>query len=84
MIVIACAGVFSWLITVNQVSAQMVELIQALALPAWLLMLAINVLLLVVGCLIDPLSAILLLTPLLLPMATAVGSIRCISASSSP
>lgn len=73
MIVIACAGVFSWLITVNRVSAQMVDLIQSMALPAWLLLLAINVLLLIVGCLIDPLSAILLLTPLLLPMAAAVG-----------
>lgn len=73
MIVIACAGVFSWLITVNQISAQMVQLMQDLALPAWVLLLAINLLLLIVGCLIDPLSAILLLTPLLLPMATAVG-----------
>jgi C4-dicarboxylate transporter DctM subunit len=73
MIVIACAGVFSWLITVNQISAQMVQVIQDLALPAWVLLLSINLLLLIVGCLIDPLSAILLLTPLLLPMATAVG-----------
>lgn len=73
MIVIACAGVFSWLITVNQISAQMVQVMQDLALPAWVLLLAINLLLLIVGCLIDPLSAILLLTPLLLPMATAVG-----------
>ena len=73
MIVIACAGVFSWLITVNQVSADLVQLIAALDMPAWLLLLAINILLLIVGCLIDPLSAILLLTPLLLPMAGAVG-----------
>jgi C4-dicarboxylate transporter DctM subunit len=73
MIVIACAGVFSWLITVNQISAQMVQVMQDLALPAWVLLLAINLLLLIVGCLIDPLSAILLLTPLLLPLATAVG-----------
>ncbi len=73
MIVIACAGVFSWLITVNQISTQMVMLIQQLALPSWVLLMAINVLLLIVGCLIDPLSAILLLTPLLLPMITAVG-----------
>ena len=73
MIVIACAGVFSWLITVNQISTQMVMLIQQLALPSWVLLIAINVLLLIVGCLIDPLSAILLLTPLLLPMITAVG-----------
>lgn len=73
MVVIACAGVFSWLITVNQISVQMVAVIQDLALPPWVLLLAINVLLLIVGCLIDPLSAILLLTPLLLPMITALG-----------
>jgi C4-dicarboxylate transporter DctM subunit len=73
MVVIACAGVFSWLITVNQVSAQLVALIQDMALAPWMLLLAINILLLIVGCLIDPLSAILLLTPLLLPMITALG-----------
>ncbi|MEE4014816.1 TRAP transporter large permease [Roseibium sp. FZY0029] len=73
MIVIACAGVFSWLITVNQVSGQLVALIDAMALQPWVLLLAINILLLIVGCLVDPLSAILLLTPLLLPLITAVG-----------
>jgi C4-dicarboxylate transporter DctM subunit len=73
MVVIACAGVFSWLITVNQVSAQLVAVIQDMALAPWMLLLAINILLLIVGCLIDPLSAILLLTPLLLPMITALG-----------
>ena len=73
MIVIACAGVFSWLITVNQISGAMVAFIQDQALPIWMLLLAINILLLIVGCLIDPLSAILLLTPLLVPLITAVG-----------
>jgi C4-dicarboxylate transporter, DctM subunit len=73
LLVVACAGVFSWLITVNQISGQIVQLVEALALPSWALLLVINVVLLLVGCLIDPLSAILLLTPLLLPLATAVG-----------
>ncbi|MEW5422962.1 TRAP transporter large permease [Amorphus sp. 3PC139-8] len=73
MIVIACAGVFSWLITVNQISIAMVGVIQDMALPNWALLLVINLFLLLVGCLIDPLSAILLLTPLLLPLITAVG-----------
>ena len=73
MIVIACAGVFSWLITVNQISGAMVAFIQEMALPTWVLLMAINLLLLIVGCLIDPLSAILLLTPLLVPLISAVG-----------
>ena len=33
----------------------------------------VNVLLLIVGCFLDPLSAILLLTPLLVPIAKALG-----------
>ncbi|MFV0243645.1 MAG: TRAP transporter large permease [Qingshengfaniella sp.] len=73
LVVMACAGVFSWLITVNQISVQLVQLIEAMALPGWVLLLIINLLLLLVGCLIDPLSAILLLTPLLVPLATAIG-----------
>ena len=36
-------------------------------------MLAINILLLAVGCFLDPISAILLLTPLLVPLVAAIG-----------
>jgi len=39
----------------------------------WLLMLGINLLLLVVGCLMDAGSAILILAPLLTPLAEAKG-----------
>ena len=73
LIIVACAGVFAWLLTVNQVPAAMVGWLQAMQVPAWLLLLFINILLLAVGCFLDPLSAILLLTPLLVPMVKAVG-----------
>ena len=39
----------------------------------WQFLLVVNVLLLIVGCFLDPLSAILLLTPLLVPIAKALG-----------
>ncbi len=73
LIIVACAGVFSWLLTVNQVPAAIVAWIEQLHVSAWLLLLTINVLLLIVGCFLDPLSAILLLTPLLVPVVRAVG-----------
>lgn len=73
LIIVACASVFGWLLTVNQVPASIVEWLTALQLPSWSLLLAINVLLLIVGCFIDPLSAILLLSPLLVPLVTAIG-----------
>ena len=73
LIIVACAGVFAWLLTVNQVPATITAWLQSLNVSAWMLLLAINVLLLLVGCFLDPLSAILLLSPLLVPMVKAVG-----------
>jgi C4-dicarboxylate transporter DctM subunit len=73
LIIVACASVFGWLLTVHQVPANIVEWLTSLHLPSWSLLLAINILLLVVGCFIDPLSAILLLSPLLVPLVTAIG-----------
>ena len=73
LIIVACAGVFGWILTVNQVPAQMVAFLKDYSVSPWMLLLAINILLLVVGCFLDPLSAILLLTPLLVPVVKAVG-----------
>ena len=63
----------SWLLTINQVPAALVAWLAQLNVSAWMLLLAINILLLLVGCFLDPLSSILLLTPLLIPMVKAVG-----------
>ncbi|MBI2202959.1 MAG: TRAP transporter large permease [Candidatus Rokubacteria bacterium] len=73
MIIVAAAGVFSWLLTISGVPQTVVGVIQALDAPPWLMLVAINVCLLVVGCLIDPTSATLVLTPLLVPIASAIG-----------
>ena len=73
LIIVACAGVFAWLLTVNQVPATMTAWLQSLNVSAWMLLLAINILLLLVGCFLDPLSAILLLSPLLVPLVKAAG-----------
>jgi C4-dicarboxylate transporter, DctM subunit len=73
LIIVACAGVFAWLLTVNQIPATLAAWLQSLNVSTWALLLAINVLLLAVGCFLDPLSAILLLSPLLVPMVKAVG-----------
>jgi C4-dicarboxylate transporter, DctM subunit len=55
------------------VPAAMTALLQSFNVSAWMLLLAINILLLLVGCFLDPLSAILLLSPLLVPLVKSVG-----------
>lgn len=73
LVIVACASIYAWLLTVNQVPATMAGWIQSMGVSSWMLLLAINVLLLVVGCFLDPLSAILLLSPMLVPIVKAVG-----------
>lgn len=73
LIIVACAGVFSWLLTINQVPAALVSWIGHLQVSPWMFLLFVNVILLIVGCFLDPLSAILLLTPLLIPVVKALG-----------
>jgi C4-dicarboxylate transporter DctM subunit len=73
MIIVAASGVFAWILTVTGVPQAAADFIQALNAPRWGILLAINIFLIIVGCLIDPTSATLVLTPLFLPMVKAVG-----------
>lgn len=73
LLIVACASLYAWLLTVQQVPQALVAWVAAQQLSAAQVLLAINLLLLVVGCLVDALSAILVLTPLLVPLATSLG-----------
>lgn len=73
LIIVAASGVFSWLLTVSGVPTMLIQLIERLALDQWAVLAVINVFLLLVGCLIDPTSAIVILTPLLVPLVSEVG-----------
>lgn len=73
MVIVAAAGVFSWVLTVNGLSAALTSYVASLDMSPWQVLLMINLLLLIVGCFLDPASAILMLTPLLLPIAMDLG-----------
>lgn len=72
-IIIAAAGVYSWILTVSGIPQALVAMFQGLNLDPWVILLIINVMLLIVGALIEPASAILVLTPLLVPIAQHLG-----------
>lgn len=72
-IIIAVAGVYSWILTVTGAAITATQFIAGLGLPAWQVLLVINLFLLAVGTVLDTASAILVLTPLLAGIATALG-----------
>ena len=71
-IIIAAAGVYSWLLTISGVPQAMVGFIEGIGAEPWMVLIIINLFLLIVGCLLDPASAIIILTPLLIPIVTAI------------
>ncbi|UUZ72026.1 TRAP transporter large permease subunit [Polaromonas sp. P1(28)-8] len=73
MFLVAAAMVSAWLITVAQLPAQVVTLLQPLLDSPKLLMLAIMVLVMIVGTAMDMTPTILILTPVLMPIVKAAG-----------
>ncbi|WP_096667671.1 TRAP transporter large permease subunit [Polaromonas sp. AET17H-212] len=73
MFLVAAAMVSAWLITVAQLPAQVVTLLQPLLDSPKLLMMAIMLLVMVVGTAMDMTPTILILTPVLMPIVKAAG-----------
>lgn len=73
LIIVAAAGLITWLMTTQGIPQAIVGWMQALDMNAISFLLAVNILLLAIGCFLDPTSAILVLAPLLVPIAISLG-----------
>jgi C4-dicarboxylate transporter, DctM subunit len=73
LLIVTSAGIYSWLLTTSGIPQQVVEAINALHMPKWELLLSLNVGLLLAGSFLEPPAAILILTPLLLPIVRGAG-----------
>jgi len=72
-IIVAAAGVFSWILAAEAVPQKIVGLVESYELSPWMVLLVINIILLLVGMFVDPNSAVILFAPLLWPMAQHAG-----------
>jgi TRAP-type transport system large permease protein len=73
MFLVAAALVSAWLITVAQLPAKVIELLQPFMDNPTLLLIAIMVLVMLVGTAMDMTPTILILTPVLMPVVKAAG-----------
>ena len=73
MFLVAAAMVSAWLITVANLPAQLISLLQPLLDSPRLLMLTIMIITIIVGTALDMTPTILLLTPVLMPVVKAAG-----------
>jgi C4-dicarboxylate transporter DctM subunit len=73
MVVIGATTVLGWLITLEQMPQILVAFVQEFSNSPWMFLLLVNIVLLVLGLVLDPVPAILLTAPLFLPTAQTFG-----------
>jgi tripartite ATP-independent transporter DctM subunit len=73
MLIVANASLFSWILAAERVPQLVAGAITTLSHEPWVVLLLINFLLLFVGCIMETLSAIIILTPVLLPLVKSLG-----------
>jgi TRAP-type C4-dicarboxylate transport system permease large subunit len=73
MFIVAAASIFGWMLTATGVTAAIAEWVLAFTKDPWLFLLLANVLMLFVGCFLEPTAAITILVPILVPIARQLG-----------
>jgi tripartite ATP-independent transporter DctM subunit len=73
MILIGFAAAFGYIMTLMQIPQQITTLFTGVSKEPWVILLMINVLLLILGTLMDMAPLILIMTPILLPVAVSIG-----------
>lgn len=73
LVVVAFASLFTWVITVNNIPQEVSAFLNATISNKYMLLLVINIILLIAGTFIDTTSAVVIFTPLFLPLAQMYG-----------
>ena len=73
MVILGCATAFSKVITLEQIPTMVANGLMAISSNKIVILLLINLLLLIVGCFMDTTPAILILAPILMPVAASIG-----------
>ena len=73
MCIIGCATAFARILTIQQIPTMVTNGILAVSSNPIIVMILINILLLIVGCFMDTTPAMMVLSPILLPVALSIG-----------
>ena len=73
MIIIGFSSIFTWVLTIQKVPDLVANFFMSMNVPAWGIALMFDVLILIIGTFIDVSPAILMLTPIMLPVMQSYG-----------
>lgn len=73
LIVFGMANAFSWILATQQIPQKVSQYILSISRNPYVILFLINLFLLIVGCFLEGLAAIMILVPILMPLVTQVG-----------
>lgn len=73
MFIVAASSIFSWMLTAEGITAEIASWILGVTEEPWIFLLLANALMLLIGCFLEPVAAITILVPILVPVAQAMG-----------
>jgi tripartite ATP-independent transporter DctM subunit len=73
LIIVGVANLVGYIMAVERIPLMVAELFLSITTNKWVMLLLINILLLIVGCFIDGASALIIFTPVLLPLIYKLG-----------
>ena len=73
LLIVAAASIFGWMLTVTRTTELIAGWVLAFTSDPWMFLLLANLLMLFVGCFLEPTAAITILVPILLPIVRQLG-----------
>jgi tripartite ATP-independent transporter DctM subunit len=73
LLIVGAASLFGWVLTTTRVAETAAEALLALTTNRYIILLLINLLLLAIGCFLEPIASISILVPILMPILAKVG-----------
>ncbi|QIL73172.1 TRAP transporter large permease [Diaphorobacter sp. HDW4B] len=73
LIIIGLSASFAWVLTIEGIPQQMAEWLVSMNLSPWMFLILVNIFLLLFGIFIEPLPGVMVLAPILAPVAVKLG-----------
>jgi TRAP-type C4-dicarboxylate transport system permease large subunit len=73
LFIVSAASVFGWVLAASRTTEAIAQWVLAFTSDPWMFLLLANLLMLFVGCFLEPTAAITILTPILLPIVLKLG-----------
>ena len=73
MFLVIGGNIFAFLLSTLSIPQYVTETITALSVSKWAIMIIINIILLIMGCLLDPMAIMVIVLPIIFPIVTQLG-----------